>query len=152
MLKISLKSAWGHKRRLFGTALAVFLGVAFLSGTLVLGDTLSRNFDNLFAETTAGTDVMVRNATTIAGGGNDIEQSGQIDASLVDRIREVDGVAAAEPSVEGYGAIIGRDGEAVGGNGPPRLAGSWVDDADLNPYELVEGQPVPAGRGPSARG
>jgi putative ABC transport system permease protein len=140
MLKISLKSAWGHKRRLFGTALAVFLGVAFLSGTLVLGDTLSRNFDNLFAETTAGTDVMVRNSTTIAGGGNDIEQSGQIDAGLVDRIREVDGVAAAEPSVEGYGAIIGPDGEAVGGNGPPRLAGSWVTDPDLSPYKLVDGR------------
>jgi putative ABC transport system permease protein len=140
MFKISVKSAWGHKRRLFGTVLAVFLGVAFLTGTLVLGDTLSRNFDNLFAETTAGTDVMVRNATTIAGGGNDIEQSGQIDAGLVDRIRQVDGVAVAEPSVEGYGAIIGRDGEAVGGNGPPRLAGTWVDDPDLNPYQLVEGR------------
>ena len=140
MLKISLKSAWGHKRRLFGTALAVFLGVAFLTGTLVLGDTLSRNFDNLFAETTAGTDVMVRNATTISGGGNDIEQSGQIDAALVDRIRAVDGVAVAEPSVEGYGAIIGPDAEAIGGNGPPRLAGSWVEDPDLNPYKLVEGR------------
>ena len=31
-----------HKRRLFGTFLAVFLGVAFLAGTLVLGDTLRR--------------------------------------------------------------------------------------------------------------
>ena len=52
--------------------------------------------------------------------------------------------AAAVPSVEGYGQIIGKDGKAVGGNGPPVLAGNWIDDADLNPYRLV------AGRAPQA--
>ena len=39
------------------------LGVAFLTGTLVLGDTLSANFDRLFTEVSASTDVVVRNAT-----------------------------------------------------------------------------------------
>ena len=52
----------------------------------------------------------------------------------------VDGVAEVQPSVEGYGALIGRDGKAVGGNGPPRLAGNWITDPDLNPYKLVEGR------------
>jgi putative ABC transport system permease protein len=140
MLSISLKSAWGHKRRMLGTALAVFLGVAFLTGTLVLGDTLSRNFDSLFAETTDGTDAVVRNPTTIGRGGNEVEQSGLIDAGLVDEIRDVDGVAAAVPSVEGYGAIIDENGDQVGGNGPPRVAANWIDDPDLNPYELVDGR------------
>ena len=40
MLNVTLKGLWAHKRRMVGTLLAVFLGVAFLSGTLVLGDTL----------------------------------------------------------------------------------------------------------------
>ena len=57
MTRISLVSLWARKRRLAGTALAVVLGVAFLTGTLVLGDTLSANFDRLFAEVSAGTDV-----------------------------------------------------------------------------------------------
>ena len=45
--------------------LAVFLGVAFLAGTLVLGDTLRANFDDLFTEANAGTDAVVRSATSI---------------------------------------------------------------------------------------
>ena len=140
MFRISIKNAWGHKRRLVGTAMAVFLGVAFLSGTLVLGDTLSATFDRFFVESTAGTDAVVRNPTIIDRGGNGIEQGGLIDAALLDEVRQVDGVETAMPSIEGYGAIIDRDGDPVGGNGPPRMAGNWIDDPGLNPYELVEGR------------
>ncbi len=45
MLAITLRGLWSHKRRLAGTFLAVLLGVAFLAGTLVLGDTLRANFE-----------------------------------------------------------------------------------------------------------
>ena len=39
---VILKGLRAHKRRLVGAFLAVFLGVAFLSGTLVLGATRRR--------------------------------------------------------------------------------------------------------------
>ena len=65
---------------------------------------------------------------------------GLIDASLVERIRGIDGVAAAAVTIRGYGQLIGRGGEAVGGNGPPRMAGNWITDPGLNPYRLVEGR------------
>src|SRR5215218_659559 len=65
MTRIAVKSAWARKRRLVGAFLAVFLGVSFLSGTLVLGETLKRNFDGLFADANAGTDAVVRSATKI---------------------------------------------------------------------------------------
>jgi putative ABC transport system permease protein len=141
MLNLSLKGLWAHKRRLIGTFLAVFLGVAFLSGTLVLGDTLRGNFDNLFTEANAGTDVVVRHSSTLSTdpGEPDI-QRGLIDASLVDTVRDVQGVAAAEPSVEGYGQLVGKNGDKLGGNGPPTLAGNWIDNRDVNPYRLVEGR------------
>ena len=61
MLKLSLFSLWARRRRLMSTGLAVVLGVAFLTGTLVLGDTLKANFDRLFTEVSAGTSVVVRN-------------------------------------------------------------------------------------------
>jgi putative ABC transport system permease protein len=140
MLAMTLKSAWATRRRLAGTGLAVVLGVAFLTGTLVLGDTLRANFDTLFTEVTAGTDVVVRNPTELSRGDAMAEEGSFIDAALVDRVAAVDGVDRALPQVSGYGALIGTDGEAVGGNGPPRLAGNWVDDPDLNPYHLVEGR------------
>ncbi|HEY6416002.1 MAG TPA: ABC transporter permease, partial [Acidimicrobiales bacterium] len=138
MLSLTVKEMRGHGRRLVGTALAVFLGVAFLAGTLVLGDTLRNNFDNLFADVNAGTDVVVRNTTDL--GIEADEPRGLIDLSLVDRVAAVDGVAAAEPHIQGLGQLLGADGDAVGGGGPPQLAGSWTTDEELNPYRLVEGR------------
>jgi putative ABC transport system permease protein len=138
VLSLTVKEMRGHGRRLVGTAVAVFLGVAFLAGTLVLGDTLRNNFDNLFADVNAGTDVVVRNATDL--GIEADEPRGLIDRSLVDEVAAVDGVAAAEPQIQGLGQLLGSDGDAVGGNGPPQLAGSWTTDAELNPYRLADGR------------
>jgi putative ABC transport system permease protein len=136
VLSLTLREMRAHARRLTGTSLAVLLGVAFLAGTLVLGDTLRRNFDTLFTDVNAGTDVVVRNATDLS-----IDAPrGLIPLSLVDDVAAVDGVRAAEPVVSGYGQLLGADGEAIGGNGPPQLGGSWITNPDLNPYELAEGR------------
>ena len=100
MRTVMFKGLLAHKRRLVGTFLAVFIGVAFLSGTLVLGDTLRGNFDNLFTEANAGTDVVVRHASKLSTDpGEPDSQRGLVDASVVNRVRGVDGVAAAAPSV-----------------------------------------------------
>ena len=143
---VMIKGLLAHKRRLVGTFLAVFLGVAFLAGTLVLGDTLRGNFDDLFTEANAGTDVVVRHASKLSTDpGEPDSQRGLLDASLVDTVRDVDGVAAAEGSVEGFGQLVGRNGDKLGGNGPPTLAGNWIDNRDLNPYQLAEGRAPRAG-------
>jgi putative ABC transport system permease protein len=141
MRTVMFKGLLAHKRRLVGTFLAVFIGVAFLSGTLVLGDTLRGNFDNLFTEANAGTDVVVRHASKLSTDpGEPDSQRGLVDASVVNRVRDIDGVAAAAPSVEGFGQLVGKNGDKLGGNGPPTLAGNWIDNRDLNPYRLVEGR------------
>lgn len=44
MFRATFKGINAHKRRLFGTGMGVVLGVAFLVGTLVLGDTLRAGF------------------------------------------------------------------------------------------------------------
>jgi putative ABC transport system permease protein len=139
MLKISLNNLWSRRRRMLGTFLAVFLGVAFLSGTLALGDTLSANFDTLFSRVTRGTDAVVRGATNVSGDSPRATR-GPVDQSLVGTVRSVSGVGAAEPYVEGLGTILGKDGKAIGGNGPPRMAANWVSNPDLNPYHVVEGR------------
>src|SRR5918995_524756 len=117
MLSLTTKEMRGHRRRLVGTAVAVFPGVAFLAGTLVLGDTLRSNFDDLFADVNAGTDVVVRNATDL--GIEADEPRGLIDRSLVDQVAAVDGVAAAGPPNGGAGELLGAHGGALGGGGPP---------------------------------
>jgi putative ABC transport system permease protein len=139
MIAISLKNTWAHKRRLIGTFLAVVLGVAFLSGTLLLGDTLSTNFDRLFVQANGNTDVVVRGATKV---GFDPRQNARtrVDAALVGQIRGIDGVAEAEPYLQGYGQLVGRNGKGIGGNGPPTWAANWIPEPSLNPYRIVEGR------------
>jgi putative ABC transport system permease protein len=144
MWRTTLKSLGAHKRRLVATCAAVLFGVAFLSGTLVLGDTMSAGFSDLFAETNAGTDAMVRNATEV--GEADLTERGLVDVSVADDIAAVPGVAAVAPVVEGYGRIVGADGDPLGGNGPPTIAGNWLGDTELNPYTLASGR-APSGPG-----
>jgi len=138
VLRISLKNLLARKRRLAGTFFAVFLGVAFLSGTLVLGDTLKANFDSLFADANAGTDAVVRNASEVRAQNG--ATRGSIDAPLLPRVQAVAGVASAEPYIEGYGQLIGKDGKGIGGNGPPRIAANWITAPALNAYRLVQGR------------
>jgi putative ABC transport system permease protein len=138
MTAFALRNIFARRRRLAGTFLAVFLGVSFLAGALVLGSTLARNFDSLFADANAGTDAAVR--SSIGESSVDGTDRGPIDASLVSRVRAVPGVAAAEPVVQGYGRLIGADGKPIGSNGPPRLAGNWIATPDLNAYKLVSGR------------
>ncbi len=144
MTSLALHDLWSRKRRLIGMFSAILIGVAFLAGTLVLGDTMRSGFGTLFAEANAGTDAVVRSTTRLSS--DAIEQQGALDASLLDEIRAVDGVAAAEISVQGLGQIADDDGELLGGNGPPTLAGNWIDDESLSPWRLAEGR-APAGPG-----
>ncbi len=138
MFKLVLRSLTSHARRLIGTCSAVLLGVAFLSGTLILSDTLRASFDDVFTSANAGTDVVVRGAEKI--GTDDMEQRSTVDANLVDQVRATDGVADASPYYMGIGQIVGSNGETIGGEGPPTLAGNWIDDDALTPYELAEGR------------
>jgi putative ABC transport system permease protein len=144
VIGIGLKQVWAHKRRLIGTFLAVSLGVAFLAGTLMLGDTLRANFDRLFSQANSSTEVLLRGATKVGAiGGRDIRAG--VGESLVSQVSNVAGVAKAEPYVEGQGQLLGRDGKGIGGNGPPTWAANWVPVASLNPYRLVAGHAPEAG-------
>jgi len=134
MIALTARNLWARKRRLVATLLAVGLGVAFLAGTLLLSDTLRANFDRLFTQADGGTDVVLRGATKVGA-----ERTG-VDASLLQRVRTVPGVADAQPYLEGYGQLVGRDGKPIGGNGPPTEAANWVGDPALNPYRLVQGR------------
>ncbi|WP_131742921.1 ABC transporter permease, partial [Actinomadura roseirufa] len=137
MIRLVFKELWGRKRRLSGSLTAVFLGVTFLTGTLVLGDTLAGSIDGYFSRAYGDTDVSVRNSTSVSD--EAWGTRGQIDASVLDRIRKVDGVADAEPVVQGSGQLLAKDGTTIQTRGP-RTAGNWPADPRLNPYRLAQGR------------
>src|SRR5215472_1935125 len=115
MIKITLQGLLARKRRLFTTALAVILGVAFTAGTLVLTDTMKSIFDDLSAGVYKGTDAIVRAKAVFNGPSEMGAQRPMVDASLVPALSHVPGVAAAQGSVLGYTRLIGKDGTPVGG-------------------------------------
>ncbi|MEU0951112.1 FtsX-like permease family protein [Streptomyces niveus] len=139
-VRISVSSLRARKRRFAGTFTAVLLGVSFLTGTLVMGDTLRGSFDTMFGDAAGGTDAVVRGADVVTVPGDALGTREPVDTALIETIERTPGVAAAAPRIEGAGQLLGSDGEPVGGQGPPTVAGNWIDDAQLNPYRLAEGR------------
>ena len=138
-LRIGLSSLRTHRRRFVGTLTAVLLGVAFLAGTLVMGDTLRGSFDTMFGNAASGTDAVVRSTNVVTVSGESEGTRQPVSAGLAQRIRKLPQVAAAAPGIQGAGQLLGADGKPIGGQGPPTLAGNWIDDPKLNPYRLAEG-------------
>jgi putative ABC transport system permease protein len=134
----TLRSIRHDPRRFLATCTAVVLGVAFLTATLVIGDTVRGGFTDMFTDANARTAAVVR--STAGLGGDDTGQEGLLPASLVDAVRQVDGVAAAAGVIEGTAQIQAGDGTSIGGNGPPTVGSNWIEDPDLARYQLVDGR------------
>src|SRR5215467_8815797 len=144
MFRVIARGLLARKFRLFATALAVMLGVAFMAGTMVLTDTIGHTFNDLSTGVYQGTDAEVRAKaafTAPAMGGGD--QRPLINASLVQALRRVPGVAADEGSAYGYARLTGNNGKALGNPaaGAPTLGGNWNRVSQLNPWTLVAGHP-----------
>ncbi len=143
MIRIVIEGLLARKLRLIATALAVTLGVAFMAGTLVLTDTISRTFNDLFATVYQGTDAVVRGTAAFSGPQFTGEQRPLVNASLVQALSRVPGVAASEGAITGYARLVGKNGEALGNPaaGAPVLGGNWSTSPQLNQFRLVAGHP-----------
>jgi len=141
MLRIIIRGLLARKIRLFATALAVTLGVAFMTGTMVLTDTISKTFDDLSAGVYKGTDAEVRAQAAFNGPQFTGAQRPLIGGSLAGTLSRVAGVATDEGSVLGYTRLIGKNGQALGNpaGGAPTFGGNWNQVAALNPWRLLTG-------------
>jgi putative ABC transport system permease protein len=125
MWHVTIKGLLAKKLRLVLTSVAIVLGVAFISGTFVLTDTLGSVFDNLFAETTKGIDTVVRARRALDTNDQRMQSRNPVPPSLVPVVEAAPGVKAAHGAVQGYAAIVGKDGDTVGSNG--RTSGfAWL--------------------------
>jgi len=144
MFKLSLRDLRAHVGRYLLTFLAVAIGIAFIGGVLTLTDSMTATFDDLFADIFKGTDAQVRGEEAFTAGqeaGGEVQRP-RIDADLIDKVREVDGVAEAEGSVQGFTQVIDKDGDPYGDPnfGAPTFGSSWGTVAQLNPFHLVDGR------------
>lgn len=119
MFRTALRNVLAHKARLLMTVLAVMLGVAFVSGTLVFTDTLGNAFRNQSAK--SYDDVAV--AVTTHADRRDEKASG-IDAATLKKIRSLDGVATATGRVSGFAGVADPGGKLIG-NGWSNAGGNF---------------------------
>ncbi|HET9609684.1 MAG TPA: FtsX-like permease family protein [Acidimicrobiales bacterium] len=142
MLLTAIRNLLAHKLRLLTTGLAVMIGVAFMAGTLVLTDTIQKTFDDLFTDAFENTDALVRAEASFDDPNGFGELRGRIDASLLDEVEDVDGVALAAGDVWGFAQAVDRDGDPIGnpGAGSPTFGTNWTA-SELNTWTLVEGDP-----------
>lgn len=149
MWGIALKGVIAHRLRYALTTLAILLGVAFISGTFVLADTMNNTFNGLYDQIYSGTAAVVRATQPFNPGITFAIQRQQIDASLANTVAKVPGVRAVAPDVEGYAQLIGKNGKPIGmaSNGPPLLGVAWTDVTALNPLRLLPGGQPPRGPG-----
>jgi ABC-type antimicrobial peptide transport system permease subunit len=145
MTRVALRGLAGRKLRAVLTGIAIVLGVAMISGTYILTDTVQRAFNTLLVDSYAGTDAVV------TGKGIDVSIDGEkpppppVDASLLDTVRDVDEVALATGSVldERNTKLLTSEGESVNSEGWPTLGfGIDTDPAlsQFNPLNIVEGR------------
>ncbi len=123
MLRVTFRGLWSRKIRLLLSAIAVVLGVAMVSGTYVLTDTIGNAFENLFASINRNTAVAVR-GTTGAGFSNTSTSTDRstLPDTLLAKVQAVPGVREADPNVSGNAQIIDpRTNKPVSNAGAPGL-------------------------------
>ncbi|SCG41423.1 ABC transporter permease [Micromonospora coxensis] len=125
MIRTTLRSLRADALRLLLSSLAIVLGVAFVAGTLMVTDGMESG-----AYARAGAFDRHTDAGVYAG-------ERPLPQALVERVRAVEGVAAAEGELTGSAGLVGADGRPVLGYAV--LAAIPTDPA-LRSYDVTAGR------------
>ena len=142
MVRVALRGLLGRKFRAILTALAVILGVAMISGTFVLTDTINNAFDTLFTDSYTGTDVVISGQQAFE---TDFGQPPSFDEAVFDDVLALDGVDSAVRAIQDFAVLTNKDGGPITTGGAPTLAFGLDTEAQsdvferFSPLDLVDG-------------
>ncbi|AZS72810.1 ABC transporter [Streptomyces lydicus] len=128
MFRTALRNVLAHKARLLMTVLAVMLGVAFVSGTLVFTATLSDAYRASSQKGYADVDVSIQPKSPDSGSGAPGADP-RLDHKLLDKVAQVPGAASLTGTVTGFTAIADRKGKPIG-DGLSTLGGNYFPGKD----------------------
>jgi len=123
VIRFSLRGLLSRKLRSVLTAVAIVLGVALVSGTYVLTDSITQAFDSIFQTVYRGTDATISGRNAIdsnasdAGGGT---PTPSFEQGLLARVRALPDVKAAIGGVAGEPHLV-KNGKAIAFGGAPNL-------------------------------
>src|SRR5215203_2123818 len=143
MRRVALRGLAARKLRSTLTAIAIVLGVAMVSGTLVLTDTIEKAFDSIFSSSYEQTDAVISGTKLV-----EWSQTGkaQISPDVLAKVRALPEVEAAAGTIldisgdANQAKILKKDGKAIQGSNPTFGLGVDPGDERFNPFELVEGR------------
>ena len=144
MRKVALKGIAFRKARALLTALAVVLGVAMVSGTYVLTDTIENAFSGIFTSSYEDTSAVISGKQVV-----EFSSSGNatVPDSLVEQVRDLEGVEEAAGAIFDLNSesntvnLLDRDGEPIGNENAPALGFGFDGAAErFNPLQLVDGE------------
>jgi putative ABC transport system permease protein len=146
--RVALKGLLGRKLRAILTAIAIVLGVAMVSGTYVLTDTIRSAFSTVFTQAYKNADAVVTGKSAIGGNNGDNGRSlpPPLPASLLARARALPEVAAASGGISDSAQLVGPNGKVISSGGAPGLAFSYTPGGQrFNPLSLASGSWPQAG-------
>ncbi len=143
MTKVALRGLLGRKLRAALTAFAIVLGVAMVSGTFVLTDTIKSAFNSVFTTVYQNTDAVITGKSAISSG----QQRQRADdpslpASLLTQVQGAPaGRRTHRASISDSAQLVGRNGKVISSGGAPGLAFSYSPaGAHFNPLTLTSGR------------
>ncbi|HZJ07202.1 MAG TPA: FtsX-like permease family protein [Nocardioidaceae bacterium] len=140
MWRVTWRNLVARKLRLALSGFAIVLGVAFVAGSFIFTDAMGSAFDGIIKGSTADVEI----APTGANDFDSSQDSRTIPAAVVAELEELPEAESVHPYNQLLTLyVIGKDGELVGGNGPPGLGLSDGTTRSItgNPIvEYVEGE------------
>ena len=143
MGRFAIRGLLSRKLRTALTAVAIVLGVAMISGTFVLTNSIDSAFDKIFTDIRQGSNAVIsgKSAFDLSDGSGVTQPT--FDESLLPQVRALPGVAEAEGSVSTETAqLIDENGKVIqfGLGGAPNLGFSIANpNSRFNPLSLVSG-------------
>ncbi len=140
MFRTALRNVLAHKARLLMTVLAVTLGVAFVSGTLVFTDTLGKALSGQSAKSYDGIAVSVTSYGTSRN--QDGSKTGEpgISQQTLEKIKAVKGAGTVSGRVSGFAGVGDENGKLIGNGWANRGSNHTPAAGGKDPrYDYAEG-------------
>jgi putative ABC transport system permease protein len=138
VIRVALKGLLGRKLRVVLTAIAIVLGVAMVSGTYILTDTIKSAFATVFQQAFKNADAVITGKSAL--GNNNRGGVPTLPAALLAHVKSLPGVALASGGVSDTAQLVGHNGKVISRGGAPGLAFSYTPgDQRFNPLTLVSG-------------
>jgi putative ABC transport system permease protein len=141
MLRVALKGLAGRPVRALLTGIAIILGVAMISGTYILTDTINSGFDTIFSQSYKNADIVITGKAAFDNANGNTVEAPTIPESLLPKVQKLPDVSLAAGSVTTDSLkLIGKDGKVISSGGAPTLGFSVTPAGQpFNPTKLTEG-------------